>query len=297
MIWLGDRLGKLSDWVTQQWVRWTGRRISLLDVPWLDGPAGNTRIIGKNFFADYAKDHGLEIVQSGCRGLLADFRELSSNRNDPVVVAPAVSNFYERTSEYELDVWSEWNGLFKPFGTALALIFSRRLQQLNIPLSSLDSSRGMSSEVMQMRDPQSGRVVHTAWVRELRATGNVIYAGGYSVCSVPGYPSPCVKVVFPLPNGNAMVIMKPESYQDGSFSLISSGSRFGDPGFYFVVHSNDGTAWARYVRSMQERITVYSAERGTTRADHELKLWGKQFLRLHYRMYRATIMEDHHGDQ
>jgi hypothetical protein len=155
----------------------------------------------------------------------------------------------------------------------------------------------MSSEVMQMRDPQSGKVVQTAWVRELRATGNIIYAGGYSVCSVPGYPSPCVKVVFPLPNGNAMVIMKPESYRDGSFSLISSGSRFGDPGFYFVVHSNDGTAWARYVSSMQERITVYSAERGTTRADHELKLWGKQFLRLHYRMYRATIMEDHHGDQ
>ena len=63
MIWLGDRSGYLSDWVTQQWVRWTGRRISLLDVPWLDGPAGNTLIIGKNFFADYARDHGLEIVQ------------------------------------------------------------------------------------------------------------------------------------------------------------------------------------------------------------------------------------------
>ena len=130
MIWLGDRSGYLSDWVTQQWVRWTGRRISLLDVPWLDGPAGNTLIIGKNFFADYARDHGLEIVQSGCRGLLADFRELSSNRNDPGVIAPAVSNFYERTSEYELDAWSEWNGLFKPFGTALGLIFSRRLQRM-----------------------------------------------------------------------------------------------------------------------------------------------------------------------
>jgi hypothetical protein len=33
-----------------------------------------------------------------------------------------------------------------------------------------------------------------------------------------------------------------------------------------------GQLGARYVRSMQERITVYSAERGTTRADHELKL-------------------------
>jgi hypothetical protein len=149
----------------------------LLDTPWLDGPAGNTRIIGKTFFADYTRGHGLEIVQSGCRGLFADFRALSSERNDPSVVAPAVSNFYGQTSEYELDAWSAWNGLFKPFGTALALIFSRRLQQLNVPLSSLDSSRGMSSEVMQMRDPQSGEVVQTAWVRELRATKNILYAG------------------------------------------------------------------------------------------------------------------------
>lgn len=81
-----------------------------------------------------------------------------------------------------------------------------------------------------------------------------------------------MKVAFPSPNGNAIVILKPESHPDGSFSLTSSGSRFGDPGFYFVVHSRDGIAWARYVKGMQEKITVYSAELGTTRADHMLKL-------------------------
>jgi hypothetical protein len=101
-------------------------------------------------------------------------------------------------------------------------------------------------------------------------------------------PSPCVKVVFPLPNGNAIVLMKPESHADGSFSLTSSGTRFGDPGFYFTVHGRDGTVWARYVRAMKERITVYAAERNTARADHVLWLWGKQFLRLHYRMRLAN---------
>ena len=75
-------------------------------------------------------------------------------------------------------------GCSNPFGTALGLIFSRRLQQLNVPVSSLDSSRGMSSEVIQMRDPQSGNVVQTAWMRELHATKNVIYAETirYAVC-------------------------------------------------------------------------------------------------------------------
>jgi hypothetical protein len=51
-----------------------------------------------------------------------------------------------------------------------------------------------------------------------------------------------------------------------------------------TVHGEDGILWARYLRSMQETIHVYGAESETTRADHVLHLWGKQFLRLHYRM-------------
>ena len=150
---------------------------------------------------------------------------------------------------------------------------------------------GMSSDVLQMRDPGSGRLIQTAWVRELHATGNILYAGTYSLCKIPGHPSLCVKVVFPLPNGSAMVIMKPESHPDGALSLVSAGKAFGDPGFYFVVHAGNGLAWTRYLRALQETIKVYAAERGTVRADHDLRIWDKQFLRLHYRM-RATAGQD-----
>jgi hypothetical protein len=37
---------------------------------------------------------------------------------------------------------------------------------------------------------------------------------------------------------------------------------------------------------MKETIHVYAAESDTARADHILWLWGKEFLRLHYRMRR-----------
>lgn len=288
VIWLGERRGYLSDWVTQQWVRSTGRKVRLAECAWLDGPVGGTRGIGKDFFLGYADKHNLELVESGRRGLLQDFKSLAGSGNDPAAVAPEVGDFYEQTSDYELDAWSEWHGLFKPFGTALAVIFSRRLQQLNIPLSAMDSSKGMTSHVLQLRSRETGALVQTAWVRELRATGNVIYAGSYSVCRVPGFDSPCVKVVFPLPNGNAMVIMKPESHEDGSFSLTSSGGGFGDPGFYFTVHGEGRAVWARSVRTFKEKITVYAAEAGTARADHELWFCGVKFLRLHYRMRVAA---------
>jgi hypothetical protein len=283
VIWLGDNRGFLSDWVTQRWVQATGRRLLLSEHLWLDGPVGNTRQIGKNFFLNYARQHHLHLVQTGVRGLVEDLSALSTESSNFGDVAPPIRHFYERTSEYALDAWSEWHGFYRPFGRALALIFSRRLQQLNIPLSALDSAKGMTSSVIQLRD-SSERLIQTAWIRELNATRNVIYAGAYSICSIPGHPSPCIKVVFPLPNGSAIVIMRPEVHSDGSFSITSAGNSFGDPGFYFVVHGSDGVIWSRYLRSMQETIHVYPAEHDTSRADHILRLWGKQFLRLHYRM-------------
>jgi hypothetical protein len=173
------------------------------------------------------------------------------------------------------------------FGGALAVIFSRRLQQLNVPLSSLDTKLGITSNVVQLKE-RSGRVAYTAWVRDVVATKRTLYAGSYSVCHVPGYPGPCVKVVFPLPNGSAVVIMRPESDPDGSFTVRSAGVRFGDPGFYFFVEKEPGFGWARHVRTLQETIRVYADAQGTLRADHDLWIWGTRFLRLHYRMRKRA---------
>jgi hypothetical protein len=286
VIWLGDKRGDLSDWLTQRWVCATGRRVSLAGQPWLDGPAGGTRQIGSSFFETYSSENKLETVRDGVRGLIPDFKLLEEGNGRLAAVAPQVKAFYEQTSRFGLDFWSEWHGLFAPLGRALSVLFSKRLQQLNVPLSPLDSAQGMSSSVIQMRDPESGRIVQTSWVRELHATKNVLYAGSYSICRVPGHPSPCVKVVFPLPNGNAIVLMKAEASADGALSLKSAGHQFGDPGFYFVVHDGAGMTRARYVKNMKEEIRVYAAESGTVRADHTLWFWGIEFLRLRYRMRR-----------
>lgn len=286
MPWLGSTRGHLSDWTTQRWVQLTGRRIDLDQSPWLNGLAGPATGIGRAFFEDVARARGLEVVRSGRdRGLVDEFSALRGPGFDPAAVHPGVAEFYERTSAYDMDAWAEWCGAFRPFGGLLAALFSRRLQQLNVPLSPLDTSRGMTSDVLQLVDPATGAVEYTAWVRELVGTGNVLYAGSYSRCRVPGCERPCVKVVFPLPNGNAMVIMRPVAHPDGSFSVVSAGERFGEPGFYFTVHTPRGI-YARYVRALRESIRVYPGEHQSIRADHVLSLWGATFLRLHYRLRR-----------
>lgn len=282
-MWLGDTRGHLVDWATQRWVRATGRRVSLENHPWLDGPTGKPTGIGTGFFEDYASGRRLRVLHGQPGGLIPSFEALRSTTFDPDGLAPEVVDFYARTHAYDLDAWSQWSGPFRPFGWALAVLFSRRLQQLNVPLSNLDTSRGMTSDVVPVVDANTNRLVFTAWVRQLVATGNVIYAGAYSTCSVPESAAPCARVVFPLPNGNAIVLMRPVAHPDGSLSLVSAGTSFGSPGFYFTVQASDGSVWARYLRQLQETIHVYGFE-GHIRADHVLSLWGLTFLRLHYRV-------------
>jgi hypothetical protein len=275
MLWLGERHGNLSDYITQLWVRLTGRRVDLATQPWLAGPVGSTRGIGTDFFRILAREEGLLVTEG--RGLLPDFDLVCPG------TAPGVRHFYENTAEYDLEAWSEWCSFFRPFGQLLALLFSRRLQQLNVPLSSLDTSRGVTSSVVNLVDPTNSQIRYTGWLRELRGTRQVLYAGSYSTCSVPHYEGSCIKVVFPLPNGNAIVIMYPQIHSDGSFSVTSAGDGFGGSGFYFTVH-HDGKAWARYVKAMRETITVYESDMNEVRADHVLRFGGLTFLKLHYRL-------------
>jgi hypothetical protein len=287
MIWLGAKRGYLTDWVTQRWVQLSGRRVSLSSEPWLAGPIASTTGITSEYFASLASAENLRLDRSDrATGIVSDFASLRGASFEPSAVEPSVVHFYEQTSAYELDVWAEWCGVFRPFGWLLAILFSRRLQQLNVPLSSLDTSKGLSSEVLEFSDPATGAPRYTAWFRHLHGTGNVLYAGFYSICSLPDRPDPCVKVVFPLPNGNAIVIMRTESRADGSFVVTSAGECFGEPGFYFTVRADSGTVWARYVRALRESIHVFPAEKGSVRADHVLTYFGATFLRLHYRMRR-----------
>ncbi len=280
--------GALVDRTTQRWVRMTGQRVSLDECPWLRGPVGDVDVIGTDFFARLADREGLRMVTDGPpRGLVENFGDLAGASCDPLQVDAQVADFYEQTSEYDFDVWSEWRGGFRPFGNALAAIFSRRLQQLNVPLSPLDTSQGISTSVIQLVDG-AGAVKQTAWIREIVSSKRTLYAGSYSLCRVPGFDGPCVKVAFPLPNGSANVIMRPESAPDGSFTVRSSGSSFGDAGFYFFVKAGDDLGWARYLKALKEDIRVYVNPEGQLRADYNLQIWGGTFLRLHYRMRRRS---------
>jgi hypothetical protein len=272
--WLGAKRGHLSDWTTQQWVRATGRRVDLRDEAWLDGPSAPTTGIGERFFEEL----GLEAGRAD--GLLPSFEALRSPAFDPGAVDPRVVEFYERTAHFRLQLWSQWSPLHRPFGRMVDRIFAQRLGQLRLPLAPLDTSRGVAQELLSLRGADGPTA--TAWLRRRLPEGEVLFAGLYSADRPRRAEGPCVKTVFPLPNGYAAIFLVPSARPDGSLELVSPPGAFGEPGFYFVVR-DETRAWSRTVAAMTERLHVY-IEGSDVHADHALRLWGRPFLRLHYAM-------------
>jgi hypothetical protein len=285
VVWLGERRGDLVDWVTQRWVEITGRRVALADVPWLTGPSGSVHGIGADFFERWGETQGLRVLDPGPEdGLVEGLGALAGPGFDPEAVNPAIDDFYAHTAAFDLRIESRWSGPFRAFGWLIARTFARRLAQLNIPLSDEELRAGFQSRIVRLGD-DAGNVRHTAWVRSAVETGRPAFVGQYGTITVPGHAGPCIKVVFPLPNGNAIIVLRPRADPDGGLSLVSDGRRFGDPGFYFTVLAGPGEVWVRYVRTMKEQLSV-RATGSAVAASHRFAVFGLPFLELRYAIAR-----------
>jgi hypothetical protein len=276
------------------WVQLTGRLVRKSDAPWLAGPLGGRERIGTGIYERIAQAENLLIRTPPHAGLLENFNLLRGPNFNPDAVHPDIRHFYEHAAEYHLDAWSEVSLTGRFFLWLLVEFISRRMDQLNFPISSLEVAKGMTSEVVQLVEPISGRVVNTGWLRRLKSSGRVIYAGLYSATQLPDEAGPCVKVTFPC-RGSANVYLKPEAHADGSFGLVSSGSAFGRTGFYRMIDGGPDHYIARHVRSLRELFHVYVDTEGVLRTDHTVFFLGLSIIRLHYKMTRASA--SHHFSQ
>jgi hypothetical protein len=269
------------------WVRLTGRLVRKSEAPWLVGPLGGRERIGTGIYERVARAEGLSILTPPDAGLLEHFNVLRGPKFDPDAVHPEIRHFYEHAAEYQLDVWSEVSLGGRFFLWLLVEFISRRMDQLNFPISSLEVARGMTSEVVQLVEPATGQIVNTGWLRRLKSSGRVIYAGLYSATQMPDEAGPCVKVTFPC-RGSANVYLTPVAHPDGSFGLVSSGSAFGKTGFYRMIDGGPEHYIVRHVRSLRELFHVYVDAERVLRTDHTVLFLGLSIIRLHYKMTRVA---------
>lgn len=282
--WLARIAGAIGAWLIYRLIALFGRTYAWRDIAWLDGPIGD-EVIGDAPYRDVAARHGLTVERNAAdAGLVDDFGALRGTACDPDRLDPRIREFYEHTTRFAMDVWSQ---SYFPTSIALYLLvttISRQVNQLNFPLSPLESAHGMSSEIIALRNPD-GSLRYTGWFRTLGDEARVLYTGFYMTERAPNR-GPCVKVVFPMPNGNATVVLAPRVEPDGTLILDSSGDRFGDPGFYRIQRRGADRVRVWHIRTLKERFRVYVDGQGVLRCDHSVRFLGLPVLSLHYKIFR-----------
>jgi hypothetical protein len=267
-------------------IRIFGRVVRESAAGWLSGPIGGD-YIGDRPYDEVAARENLEVVRrSSSGGLLPDLGVLDGPGFRAGQLRPEVRHFYEHTAAYRMDVWSD---SFFPGKIGLWLLvttISRKVNQLNFPLHALATAKGIDSEIVLLKD-RAGAVRYTGWYRRLKEMGRTIYTGFYMTERVPDGDTPCVKVVFPMPKGNATVILRPSVDQQGHLRLSSEGARFGDAGFYRIRNIGDGRLRVWRVSTLCEEFRVYVDEAGVLRCDHSVRFLGMPVLSLHYRIERT----------
>lgn len=274
---------KFQDWVTQQWVILRGRKIKAEDFPWLMGPFGNLDAIGKDFIHQFAKKENLIIrINSNTKGIIPSMLKLNLSETEFSNLTKNVIAFYEKTENYNLDFSVKWHPFFKFFGILINKLFSNRINQLNIPIKNIADSETLKSEIINLIDPKSNEIKYTFWFRSIESSGQVIYSGVYGISNLPSGKT-CVKAVFPLPNGNATVFMIPTVRENGELILDSSGKKFGDAGFYFLLKDSRGEYWSKFIRSFRDRLIINS-ENDLISAEQTLTLWHIKVLTFYYKI-------------
>ncbi|GAA2350441.1 hypothetical protein GCM10009854_30280 [Saccharopolyspora halophila] len=237
--------------------------------------------IGEGWLPESAAGDGA-LREGSAAGLLADFSHLDGPGFRASDLHRSIRDFYERTSAWGMEVWTQWHPLFQPAGELVSRLFGRRVQQLALPTRPLEVARGMDSKVVPIIGP-GGDQQAAGWIRKLRSTGEYVFSGRYSTRVLPDAESPSVHVTFPLESGNLQVFLRPTALSDGSLELRSPAGGFGDNGAYVVVEDG-GRAFAARV-PLHEVFHVHLDERATLRTDHRLSLWSAPVVRLHYKLF------------
>jgi hypothetical protein len=274
---------KFQDWFTQQWVILWGRKINPNEYLWLIGPFGELNGIGEDFIFQLALKENLAVIRNTTsKGLLQSISKLNLTEIDIKNLSLKVIDFYEKTADYDLKLNVKWNPFFKIFGYLVNRLFSQRINQLNIPTENIKESENLLSEIIELISNENQELKYTIWLRKFKSTGKVMYSGIYTTCTLPSSKT-CIKAIFPLPKGNATVILKPSVGEKNELILDSSGVKFGDAGFYFLLNDTRGNYWSQYIKSFTDKLIV-SEENENLVARQTLKLWNIKVANFEYRM-------------
>lgn len=178
------------DLLTRQFWRLSGRPVDLTgDEAWLAASMSPGPSVGDAWVEPTALAWGGQALDRPHAGLLADMAQLDGSGFRAADLRPEISDFYEHTSDWRMEVWTQWSPLFQPGGELVSRLFGRRVQQLALPTRPLEVAHGMDSRVTVLTDA-TGAQRAAAWLRTSARAGSTSTAAATPSAPSPAAPSP-----------------------------------------------------------------------------------------------------------
>jgi hypothetical protein len=253
------------------------------DLPFVVPLESRTRTVGTDYVRALADVTG-GTYSRGAQGvgIVASLDELAGPEFDPAQADPQVRAFYERTTDFTLDVIPEWRNWVRPGYLLYRTAVARPLGQANVPMNQREAQRGVQSRIDTIDTDGDGVADVRGWIRSFADTGEPIYVGIYTTYRHEGRGY--VRVGFPVPQGNFTATLVPRARPGGGLGLTSR-SDLDHPGHYLTyVDPDSGDLTTLAVHGFAEELAVHVTD-GELRAEHSFWVFGLPFLTLHYRMH------------
>ncbi|PRO65451.1 YndJ family protein [Alkalicoccus urumqiensis] len=200
-------------------------------------------------------------------GLIDDLNEFVNVEHVPDTIV----HFYEHTEEYRLFASVGWAAWFKPLAVVYKL-FSNKLQQLNLPLTSKTTE--MTGEIRAVDSHADGRHSPRVWIR--KAKNSTIFAAIYSKHKSKG--KNYMNIALPLPYSSMIGVLQLYVINN-SLILTSEGLNDEDTGVYLTVGE------FLFKLPLSEHFLVEETEEGVLKAGHKMRIFGIPFLQINYSIH------------
>jgi hypothetical protein len=257
-------------------------RVRAEDLPFVVPLEARSRYVGTGYVEQLSQVLGGTYTADATDiGIVASLDDLAGPDFDPESVDPRVSEFYEHTTRFTLDIVPEWRQWVRPGYLLYRDLVARPLGQASVPMNQREAQRGIRSRIDTISVDQAGAVAVRGWIRSFADNDEPIYVGIYTTYRHGGRGY--VSVGFPLPQASFTATLAPRSRPGGGL-VLTSRSDLDQPGHYLtIIDTETRELTALAVRGFDEQLDVYVHE-GELRAEHAFWVFGFPFLVLHYRI-------------
>ena len=139
-------------------VRLLAERARAEDLPFVVPLESRTRRVGTDYVRALADVIGGTYTQGATGvGIIGSLDELAGPEFDPAAADPRVRAFYERTTDYKLDIVPEWRAWVRPGYLLYRTFVARPLGQANVPMNQREAQRGVVSRIDTIDTDGDGR--------------------------------------------------------------------------------------------------------------------------------------------